>query len=121
MQNPFVFTEWLAERLGAPNIVVVDASWFLPSANRKPHDEYLSGHIPGAVFFDIDGIADKATTLPHMLLGPEEFARQVGALGIGDGNAIELDTFNDRRMPPPAFDEKVKITLSGSDVLVLGD
>ena len=40
---------------------------------------------------------------------------------LGDGNPIELDTFNDRRMPPPAFDEKVKITLSGSDVLVLAD
>src|SRR4051812_46143745 len=90
MQNAFVSTEWLAERLGAPNIVVVDASWFLPNANRKPHEEYLAGHIPGAVFFDIDGVADTSSGLPHMLLGPEEFSRQVGALGIGDGRTIVI-------------------------------
>ena len=59
MQNPFVTTDWLAARLGDPNLVVVDASWYLPTANRQPHEEYLAGHIPGAVFFDIDGIADR--------------------------------------------------------------
>jgi len=90
MQNPFVSTQWLAERLDAPGIVVVDGSWFLPNANRKPHEEYLAGHIPGAVFFDIDGVADKSTGLPHMLLPPEEFARQVGALGIGDNMTIVI-------------------------------
>jgi len=90
MDNPFVSTDWLAAHLGDPEIAIVDCSWFLPAANRKPHEEYLAGHIPRAVFFDIDGIADKSTDLPHMLLGPEEFARQVGALGIGDGMTIVL-------------------------------
>jgi thiosulfate/3-mercaptopyruvate sulfurtransferase len=90
MQNPFVSTEWLADRLDAPNVVVVDASWFLPTANRKPHEEYLAGHIPGAVFFDIDGVADTSTGLPHMLLGAEAFGQQVGALGIGDHMTIVI-------------------------------
>ncbi len=90
MQNPFVTTEWLAEHLGDPNIVIVDASWFLPAANRRPHEEYLAGHIPGAVFFDIDAIADKTVDLPHMLLPPAEFAAAVGALGIGDGMTIVI-------------------------------
>jgi thiosulfate/3-mercaptopyruvate sulfurtransferase len=90
MDSPFVSTDWLAARLADPDIAIVDCSWFLPAANRRPHEEYLAGHIPGAVFFDIDGIADKSTDLPHMLLPPDEFARQVGALGIGDGMTIVL-------------------------------
>ncbi|MBI4922625.1 MAG: 3-mercaptopyruvate sulfurtransferase [Devosia nanyangense] len=90
MDNPFVTTGWLAAHLDDPNLVVIDASWFLPTANRKPHEEYLAGHIPGAVYFDIDGIADKSIDLPHMLLPPDEFARQVGALGIGDGMTIVI-------------------------------
>ena len=90
MQSPFVSTDWLAARLDAPDVVIVDASWFLPTANRKPHEEYLAGHIPGAVFFDIDAIADKSSDLPHMLLAPDEFGRQVGGLGIGDGMTIVI-------------------------------
>lgn len=88
MDNIFVTTDWLATHLGDADIVIVDASWFLPAANRKPREEYLAGHIPGAVYFDIDGIADHGTDLPHMLLPPAEFARAVGALGIGDGMTI---------------------------------
>jgi len=88
MDTPFVTTEWLAARLDTSDIVVVDASWFLPNANRRPHEEYLAGHIPGAVFFDIDGIADSSRDLPHMLLPPDAFAHAVGALGIGDGRTI---------------------------------
>ncbi|MBN9307669.1 MAG: 3-mercaptopyruvate sulfurtransferase [Devosia sp. 67-54] len=88
MDNLFVTTDWLATHLGDADIVIVDASWFLPAANRKPREEYLAGHIPGAVYFDIDGIADHGTDLPHMLLPPAEFARAVGALGIGDGMTI---------------------------------
>ncbi len=90
MENPFVTTDWLAAHLAQPNIVVIDASWFLPAANRKPHEEYLAGHIPGAVFFDIDGIADKTTDLPHMLLPADQFALQVSALGVGDRMTIVI-------------------------------
>jgi thiosulfate/3-mercaptopyruvate sulfurtransferase len=90
MENPFVTTEWLAARLADPTIVILDGSWFLPTANRKPYEEYLAGHIPGAVYFDMDEIADKSTGLPHMLPSAEVFAREVGALGIGDGMTIVI-------------------------------
>ena len=71
MDNIFVTTDWLAQHLSDPNVVILDGSWFLPIANRKPYEEYLVGHIPGAVFFDIDGVADHSTGLPHMLLGAD--------------------------------------------------
>ena len=90
MDNPFVSTEWLAARLADPDIVILDGSWYLPTANRKPYEEYLAGHIPGAVYFDMDEIADKSTGLPHMLPSPEVFAREVGKLGIGDGMTIVI-------------------------------
>lgn len=84
MTDPFVSTAWLADHLADADLVVVDASWYLPNANRDPHAEYLASHVPGAVFFDVDGIADTASGLPHMLLPPAEFGAAVGALGIGD-------------------------------------
>jgi thiosulfate/3-mercaptopyruvate sulfurtransferase len=84
----FVSTDWLAEHRKSPDVAIVDASWYLPTANRDAHAEYLAGHIPGAVFFDIDGIADRTTTLPHMLPTPADFARMVGALGINEGMTI---------------------------------
>ena len=63
--------QWLAANLG--KVVVVDASYYLPTQNRDPKAEYLAAHIPGAVFFDLNGIADKSTDLPHMLPGPDQF------------------------------------------------
>ncbi len=86
--SPFVTTAWLAERLDAPDVVVVDGSWYLPSMNRDPQAEYLVAHIPGAVRFDIDMVRDETSALPHMLPTPEQFGRQAGALGIGDGMKI---------------------------------
>jgi len=83
-----VTTEWLAKHLGEPDLRVVDGSWHMPQAKRDPAREFHDVHLPGAVFFDIDGIADTASGLPHMLPSPEVFARAVGALGIGDGDRI---------------------------------
>src|SRR5438046_4641195 len=83
-----VSTDWLAARLGAPEIVVVDGSFYLPAMQRDAAAEYLAGHIPGAVRFDIDAIADHSNPLPHMLPDAAQFARDVGALGIADGNTI---------------------------------
>ena len=88
MSDWFVSTDWLAKHLKSPDVAIVDASWYLPTANRDAHAEYLASHIPGAVFFDIDGIADRTTTLPHMLPTPADFARMVGALGINEGMTI---------------------------------
>lgn len=86
--SPLVSTAWLAERLGAPGLAIVDASWYLPDERRDPRAEFLAGHIPGAVFFDLDKIADTSSGLPHMMATPEAFAAAVGALGIGDGMQI---------------------------------
>lgn len=81
-------TEWLAGELGKPNLVVVDGSFYLPSQKRDAWTEYQSGHIPGAVFFDVNAIADHSTDLPHMLPGPGQFAEDVGKLGIAETDTI---------------------------------
>ena len=88
--NPLylVSTEWLAANLSQPDLRVVDATYYLPMQNKNARAEYDERHIPGAVFFDIDDIADKDTTLPHMLPAPEKFASRVRRMGIGDGNRI---------------------------------
>jgi thiosulfate/3-mercaptopyruvate sulfurtransferase len=83
-----VSTAWLAERLGAPDIRVVDGSWYLPAMKRDAKAEFLERRIPGAVYFDIDDIADTNATLPHMLPAPEKFASKVRKLGLGDGSRI---------------------------------
>ena len=79
-------TQWLADNLD--KVVVVDASYYLPNQKRDAQAEYLAAHIPGAVFFDINGISDHSIDLPHMLPGPDQFGRQVGALGIGENDTI---------------------------------
>ena len=83
-----VSTEWLASRLRQPDLVVVDGSYYLPTMKRDATAEYLAGHIPGAVFFDIDAIKDHSNPLPHMLPTPEQFTASVGTLGIGNENTI---------------------------------
>jgi thiosulfate/3-mercaptopyruvate sulfurtransferase len=82
----FVSTEWLAAKLG--DVVIIDGSWHLPTLGRSDRAEYDAAHIPGAVFFDIDAIADTSNPLPHMLPSPEVFAREVGVLGIDEKQPI---------------------------------
>lgn len=86
--SPLVSTEWLSAHLEAPDVVVVDASWYLPAQNRDAKAEYAAEHIPGAVFFDIDAISDPSTDLPHMLPQPHIFSSKMRKLGIGDGQTI---------------------------------
>ena len=88
--NPdsLVSTEWLAQRLEAPDLRIVDGSWYLPSQGKNGRTEYDTRHVPGAVFFDIDEIADTDSDLPHMLPSPEKFSARVRKLGLGDGNRI---------------------------------
>lgn len=82
MSDPLVSTAWLAERLGSNEIAIVDATWFMPGDGKLGRDAYAAGHIPGAVFFDIDEVADHGTNLPHMLPAPDAFAEAAGALGL---------------------------------------
>lgn len=86
--DALVDTAWLAAHLGEPDLRVVDATWYLPTLGRDAGAEFLAAHVPGAVFFDIDAIADRASPLPHMLPDPAAFARAVGNLGIGDGDRV---------------------------------
>jgi thiosulfate/3-mercaptopyruvate sulfurtransferase len=81
-------TEWLAGQLGKAGVSIVDGSYYLPTQTRDAKAEYLAGHIPGAIFFDINAIADDSTDLPHMLPGPGQFAQAVGNLGITENDAI---------------------------------
>ncbi len=87
-KDPLVSTQWLAEHLSAPDVRIVDATWFMPGVERDARAEYEQGHIPGAVFFDIDEISDTATDLPHMAPSPEKFSSRVRKMGLGDGYRI---------------------------------
>ncbi len=87
-RDALVTTDWLARELGAADLRVVDGSWHMPQSKRDARAEFLAAHIPGAVFFDIDAIADHSTSLPHMLPRPDAFADAVGALGIGSGDRV---------------------------------
>jgi thiosulfate/3-mercaptopyruvate sulfurtransferase len=90
-----VETEWLAAHLNAPDIVVIDATLYLPTTPRNAYEEYRNAHIPGAVYFDIEELSDATNPLPHMLPSPEKFASRVKAMGIGDGTRIiAYDTQN---------------------------
>jgi thiosulfate/3-mercaptopyruvate sulfurtransferase len=80
--------EWLKAHLGEPRVKVVDGSWYLAAQNRDPKAEFLAGHIPGTVFFDIDAVADHSTDLPHMLPDEAAFAAAAGALGLSENDTI---------------------------------
>lgn len=101
--NPdaLVSTEWLAEHLRAPDLRIVDASWYLPTMSRNGKQEYADAHIPGAVYFDIDDISDTDVPLPHMLPSPEKFASRMRRLGIGDGNRIVVYDGSDNHLSAP--------------------
>ena len=83
-----VSTDWLAKHSQDPDLRILDASWYLPGENRNPLEEYSRSHIPGALFFDIDEIADKDTHLPHMVPSQELFATRVRKMGIDNGHQI---------------------------------
>ena len=83
-----ISTDQLAARLDDKNFVAVDASYPSPGEPNRARAGYLEGHIPGAVFFDIDAISDRSSELPHTLTGPTHFGEAVGALGIGNGDTV---------------------------------
>lgn len=93
MASPLVGADWLAERLGAPDLVAIDGSWHMPATGRDPEAEYRAAHIPGAVFFPIDEIADRGSGLPHMLPSPALFEEAMARLGIReDMTAVVYDS-----------------------------
>ena len=83
-----VSTQWLEQRLDAPDIVIIDASYYLPDAGRNGRQEYDEQRIPGAVFFDIDEISDDTSGLAHTMPPPEKFSSRMRSMGIGDGMRV---------------------------------
>ncbi|GAC1341230.1 MAG: sulfurtransferase [Acetobacteraceae bacterium] len=86
--DPLVSTDWLAAQLGRPDIVVFDATKYLPNEGKDGAAEFQATHIPGAAFFDIDLVADQETTLPHMVPTAGRFERLMGAMGVGNDSAV---------------------------------
>lgn len=95
--DPMVTAEVLTAQFDAPDLRVVEATWFAPFTNpeKTGREAYDEGHIPGAVFFDIDAIADTSSDLPHMLPSPVQFSSSVRKMGLGDGNRIVVYDRND--------------------------
>ncbi|KAG7014988.1 Thiosulfate/3-mercaptopyruvate sulfurtransferase 1, mitochondrial [Cucurbita argyrosperma subsp. argyrosperma] len=88
MDDPVVSPDWLHSNLKQPDLKVLDASWYMPDEQRNPIQEYQVAHIPGALFFDIDGVSDRTSKLPHMLPSEEAFAAVVSALGIQNEDGV---------------------------------
>src|SRR6266849_1278724 len=86
--DPLVSTDGLAARIDDPKVKILDASFKMPGVLPLPSDDYLGAHIPGAVFFDVDAIADHNDPRPHMYPDAEQFARDVSALGISSGDTV---------------------------------
>src|SRR5207247_9639115 len=98
--DPLVSTDWLAARLDDPRVKIIDASFKMPGVLPLPSDDYLGAHIPGAVFFDVDAIADHNDPRPHMYPAAEELARHVSALGMRSGDtAVARDAGGGLRVP----------------------
>jgi thiosulfate/3-mercaptopyruvate sulfurtransferase len=87
-EKPIVAAQWLKSHLTAPDVRVLDCTWYMPNEPRTGKQAYDAHHIPGARFFDIDDIADTDSPLPHMLPPPEKFSSRVRRLGLGDGHRV---------------------------------
>jgi thiosulfate/3-mercaptopyruvate sulfurtransferase len=86
--DPLVTTDWLAARLDDPRVKIIDASYKMPGVLPLPSDDYLAAHIPGAVFFNVNTIADASDPRPHMYPDAAQFARDVSALGISSDDTV---------------------------------
>lgn len=89
-RDPLVTTQWLADHLNDPRVKVLDASFKMPGILPLPKDDYLASHIPGAVYFDVDAVSDHSNPLPHMFPSAEQFGRDVGGLGVSNGDTVVL-------------------------------
>jgi thiosulfate/3-mercaptopyruvate sulfurtransferase len=88
MPAALVGTDWLHDHLDAPDVRIVDATWFLPGAERDARAEHEAAHIPGAVFFELDAVCEPKDLHPHMVPSPAKFSSRVRKLGLGDGSRI---------------------------------
>lgn len=86
--EPLVSTEWLASQLGQSDLVVFDATMYLPDEAKNGRQEFLVARIPGAFYFDIDEVADPDTALPHMVPSPGRFAKLMGAMGVANTSRV---------------------------------
>lgn len=116
-ESALVSTDWLALRLDAPDVKVADATYFLPTMRRDAKQEYREAHIPGAVYFDIDDIADSDSPLPHMLPDAAKFSSRVRKLGLGDGVRVVL--YDNNRYSASARAWWMFRVFGHSDVVVL--
>ena len=101
--TPLVSVKWLAEHLDDPRLRVVDASMYLPGAGRDVLAEYRATHIPGVVFADLGWLSDPTAPFPHTLLGAEDFAQRMGALGIGNDEAVVVYDSSGQNLSAPRF------------------
>lgn len=101
LPTPLVSTDWLAAHLGEPDLVVLDASWYLPQQQRDPRQEFQAGHIPGARWFDLDAASDPDTDLPHMLPPPAHFQTTIEALGVGSTSRVVVYDGSGTQMSAP--------------------
>ena len=101
--DPLVSTDWLAARIDDPGVRIIDASFKLPGVLPLPKDDYLAAHLPGAVFFDVDHIADPNDKRPHMYPDAAQFARDVAALGISNGDTVVAYDFGGWVAAPRAW------------------
>lgn len=86
--DDLISTEWLEAELGAPDLRILDATFVLPGDGRDARAEYEAAHIPGAVFLDIDEVADTDSPLPHMMPSEAKMASRAQALGLSDSARI---------------------------------
>ncbi|MFT3964412.1 MAG: 3-mercaptopyruvate sulfurtransferase [Sphingobium sp.] len=83
-----VSTQWLADEIGATDLRIVDATYFLPEAKRDAAAEYAAEHVAGALYLNLTELVDSDNPLPNTLPPAEKFASRIAALGIGDGSRI---------------------------------
>lgn len=99
--TPLVSTPWLAAHLGEPDLVVLDASWYLSQQERDPRQEFLTGHIPGARWFDLDAASDPDSNLPHMLPPAGHFRATMEALGVDSRSRVVVYDGSGTQMSAP--------------------
>ncbi len=86
--DDLVSTAWLEQQLGSPDLVILDASLFMPGEPRDPVAAFADAHIPGARRFDIEALSDPDHPAPHMLPGAATFGAAMAALGVGREDRI---------------------------------